>query len=69
MYNDAVAFWTLLVKVLNQMQAIGAQGNKKWAPQLWAAHMRFFRQMLMAAKVRIKIMQHPYSSEVTAAPE
>lgn len=55
MYNQAVDFWQLLVKVLEKMQEMGVLGAKSrflWA-QLWGAHMRFFRQMLMAAKVRV----------------
>ena len=55
MYNRAVDFWLLLIQLLQQLQEIGALGPSIKASrvftQLWGAHQRFFRQMLMAAKV------------------
>lgn len=55
MYNRAVDFWLLLIQLLQQLQEIGALGTSPKArglfTQLWGAHQRFFRQMLMAAKV------------------
>lgn len=68
MYNQAVDFWALLVRVLNQMQEMGALGSKRTArflfAQLWAAHMRFFRQMLMAAKVRARSVLYSTSEDI-----
>jgi len=49
--------WLLLYKVMRslfagQSQQEGEKGKgKMWKAQFWAAHQRFYRSMLMAAKV------------------
>jgi hypothetical protein len=52
MYDRAVDFWVLIYTVLQEMEAEAnvALPRKSWG-QFWSAHQRFFRQMLMAAKV------------------
>jgi hypothetical protein len=45
MYDRSCAFWNLLINLLRQLPG----GRRKGL--LWAAHQRFYRQMLMASKV------------------
>lgn len=62
MYDRSTLLWQLLFKVLTRLKAAESQGGgggggKGKARDLkgglfWAAHQRFYRQMLMAAKVR-----------------
>jgi hypothetical protein len=50
MYDRAVDFWNILTEVLMEMHPEKMCGNFRGI--FWAAHQRFFRQMLIAAKVR-----------------
>jgi hypothetical protein len=50
-YDRASEWWQLLFRVFESAnKAVGPKGGLKWA-QFWGSHMRFFRQMLIAAKV------------------
>eukprot|EP00897_Mesotaenium_endlicherianum_P004024 jgi/Mesen1/364/ME000001S02675 len=50
-YNKAARFWLLLYKVWQTAGKAGAQVKRSGWAQFWGAHLRFFRQMLMAVKV------------------
>ena len=62
MYNRASEFWQMLLNVFRVTESgrftgaapVGGgraqKGVLKWA-QFWSAHQRFFRQMLLSAKV------------------
>ena len=47
MYDRSCVFWHLLGSVLRQVSK-----PRKTMPMYWSAQQRFYRQMLMAAKVR-----------------
>jgi hypothetical protein len=47
MYERSAYFWTLLYQV---MKVVGS--GRFWKGQFWSAHQRFYRSMLMAAKVK-----------------
>ena len=50
MYDRATEAWTLLLSIVKTLQEYG--GCKRMFTRLmWAAFCRFFRQMLIAAKV------------------
>lgn len=50
MYDRAVEFWVMLYNILGKFTSSGKAMSRMWI-QFWGAHQRFFRQMLMAAKV------------------
>ena len=61
MYDRAAVFWQTIVMVITHLQDMGVYGgmqnrrqNSMLNAQLWGAHMRFFRQMLMASKARYR---------------
>jgi hypothetical protein len=49
MYDRAVDFWNIITEVLVKLQP----ANQRFWTVFWGAHQRFFRQMLMAAKVGV----------------
>ena len=51
MYDRATEAWTLLFSVVKTFQQYGAC-KRMFMRLMWAAFCRFFRQMLIAAKVR-----------------
>lgn len=51
MYDRAAEFWQLLYKVFVPLLAYEGKRKVKIVGQMWSTHQRFFRQMLMAAKV------------------
>lgn len=59
MYDKASMFWTLLFQILKLLNTAGhglergggEEESKRWQSLYWAAHQRFFRSMLMSAKV------------------
>ena len=54
MYDRSTVFWQLLLSCARLLPPLkakgGARGNIRMA-LFWGAHQRFYRQMLMAAKV------------------
>ena len=50
MYDRGTEAWALVLSIVAQLQARGAC-NKMFPRLMWAAFCRFFRQMLIAAKV------------------
>jgi hypothetical protein len=54
MYDRAVDLWVLIYTVLRELEeeSTAALLKKSWT-HFWSAHQRFFRQMLMAAKVHL----------------
>jgi hypothetical protein len=50
MYDRATEAWTLLFSVVKTFQQYGAC-KRMFMRLMWAAFCRFFRQMLIAAKV------------------
>lgn len=55
MYNRACEFWHLLSNILTAIPKPG----KKAISQFYSAQQRFFRQMLMAAKVTLQWHARP----------
>ena len=58
MYDRAATFWQMIILVITSLQDMGLfRGRRNRSrilnAQMWGAHMRFFRQMLMASKVSI----------------
>lgn len=52
MYDRAAEFWQLLYQVFTPLLAYeDSKKRTKIVGQMWSSHQRFFRQMLMAAKV------------------
>ncbi len=56
MYDRAATFWQMIILVITSLQDMGLftgrrNRSKILNAQMWGAHMRFFRQMLMASKV------------------
>lgn len=57
MYDRSTQFWTLLFNILKKLpvdgQAPGTRGTRRDMKKslFWAAHQRFYRQMLIASKV------------------
>ena len=55
MYDRAAVFWQTIIMVITHLQDTGVYAGKQNGmlnAQMWGAHMRFFRQMLMASKAR-----------------
>ena len=79
MYDRSSEFWQMLLNVFRvveaarsgDMQKVHKNAAMKWA-QFWGAHQRFFRQMLLSAKVpalaRCVPTPHSLSSVVTGRP-
>ena len=62
MYDRAAVFWQTIIMVITHLQDMGVYEGQKVGmlnAQLWGAHMRFFRQMLMASKARNKCIPGP----------
>ena len=58
MYDRAATFWQMIILVITSLQDMGLFSGRRnrgriLNAQMWGAHMRFFRQMLMASKVSI----------------
>lgn len=51
MYDRATEAWALVFSIVAQLQARGAC-SKMFSRLMWASFCRFFRQMLIASKVR-----------------
>eukprot|EP00854_Cymbomonas_tetramitiformis_P001363 gene1363-1964_t len=58
MYDDSAEFWQLLLRIFSRICDAGRMADEKGEyavkvnlAQLWGAHQRFFRAMLMCAKV------------------
>ncbi|KAK3282320.1 hypothetical protein CYMTET_9945 [Cymbomonas tetramitiformis] len=51
MYDRATCFWSLLYRVFQSVERAKEGVLKVKFSHFWGAHLRFFRQMLMAAKV------------------
>jgi len=56
MYDRAATFWQMIILVITSLQDMGLFSGRRGRgrilnAQMWGAHMRFFRQMLMASKV------------------
>ncbi|GAQ77984.1 protein with Helicase_C domain [Klebsormidium nitens] len=51
MYDRAAGFWQLLFRTMKSAKAAGANVPKHSWAKFWSEHMRFFRQMLIAAKI------------------
>ena len=54
MYDRSTMFWTMLYRLMSILSAKGSN----WRAQYWSAHQRFFRSMMVAAKV-------PYTAQLT----
>ncbi len=52
MYDRTTSFWNILYHVLAAFPTT-TKMKRMWT-QFWGAHQRFYRQMLMAAKVRTR---------------
>jgi hypothetical protein len=50
-YSRSAAMWQLLEKVGSQTAVFAKKGNRGISTVFWGAHQRFFKNMLMAAKV------------------
>ena len=50
-YNRAATMWVLLFKVFNTLKDAGVVIPRRVNSQLWGAHMRFFKALLMSSKV------------------
>ena len=73
MYDRAATFWQMIILMITSLQDMGMyRGRRNRArilnAQLWGAHMRFFRQMLMASKVSRFLADHLERTPVCTQP-